>query len=73
VKAVFQEVGLEAPQGVQVRVVENTDQILHFTLPAKPSTDELSEDELESVAGGFIALAPEKRREFAKNTVPVVG
>ena len=67
--AVFQEVGLEVPQGVQVRVVENTDQILHLTLPAKPSTDELSEDELKSVAGG---LSPEKRREIAKDTVPVL-
>jgi hypothetical protein len=54
--AVFQEVGLEVPQGLQVRVVENTDQILHFTLPAKPREGELSDAELAGVSGGFSSL-----------------
>jgi hypothetical protein len=55
--AVFQEVGLDVPRGVQVRVVENTDQIVHLTLPANPNTDELSENELEGVSGGILGAA----------------
>jgi Nitrile hydratase, alpha chain len=50
--AVLKEQGLEVSAGVQVRVVENTDQVIHLTLPAKPREGELSEDELENVAGG---------------------
>lgn len=51
--AVLKEYGIEVPPGVQLRVVENTDQILHLTLPSKP-TRELSENELERVAAGGI-------------------
>ena len=50
--AVLKEQGLEVSAGVQIRVVENTDQVIHLTLPAKPRAGELSEDELEGVAGG---------------------
>ena len=50
--AVLKEQGLEVSAGVQVRVVENTDQVIHLTLPAKRRDGELSEDELENVAGG---------------------
>lgn len=51
--AVFQEFGLEVPAGVQLRVVENTDQVVYLTLPAKPQDGELTEEDLENVAGGF--------------------
>src|SRR6476646_6537542 len=51
--AVLTERGLEVPGGVQIRVVEDTDQILHLTLPAKPRGGELSDAELAGVAGGF--------------------
>lgn len=51
--AVFQEFGVEVPAGVQLRVVENTDQVVHLTLPAEPREGELSDDDLENVAGGF--------------------
>ena len=58
--AVFQEVGMEVPQGLQVRVVENTDQILHLTLPARPSKvqleSELEDSELDAVSGGLFAI-----------------
>ena len=50
--AVLKEQGLELPAGTQIRVVENTDQVIHLTLPAKPLERELSEAELEGVAGG---------------------
>jgi hypothetical protein len=43
--------GLEVPRGLQVKVVENTDQVLYLVLPPKPS-GEISEEDLEKVAGG---------------------
>jgi hypothetical protein len=56
--AVLQEHGLEVPAGVQVRVVEDTHQVVHLTLPRKPAmTAEVSEEELASVAGGAGAQA----------------
>jgi hypothetical protein len=49
--AALKQQGINVPRGLQVKVVENTDQVLHLTLPAKPS-DEMSEEDLEKVAGG---------------------
>jgi hypothetical protein len=54
--AVLKEQGLEVPKGTEIRVVENTDQIVHLTIPAKPREGELSHDDLEKVAGGLTAL-----------------
>jgi hypothetical protein len=51
--AVLNENGLLLPAGVTVKVVENTDKLCHLTLPLAPSAAELSEEELEAVAGGF--------------------
>ena len=34
---VFQENGIEVPEGVQVKIVENTEEDVHFILPAKPT------------------------------------
>ena len=55
-KAVLKEHGLDVPDGMDVKVVENADDCVHITLPAKPSGD-LSDDELIHVAGG---LSPEQ-------------
>jgi len=52
-KAVLQEQGLPVPPGMQIRVVENTEQVIHLPLPAKPSKEELSEEDLAQVAGGI--------------------
>jgi hypothetical protein len=49
---VLKEFGLDVPSGVQLRVVENTDRIVHLTIPAKPQDTKLSDAELEAVAGG---------------------
>ena len=43
--------GIDVPDGMAVTVVENTDKQFHLVLPPVPS-DELSEDDLEAVAGG---------------------
>ena len=51
--AVLGENGIDALKGFRVKVVENTDQVVHLTLPRKPS-EPLSEAELANVAGGYI-------------------
>jgi hypothetical protein len=51
--AVLREEGMEVPDGVEVRVVENTGQVFNVVLPKKPEAQELSDDQLEGVAGGM--------------------
>jgi hypothetical protein len=55
-RATFSEFGLDVPAGVELRVLENTDQILHLTLPPIQQ-GELSDQELESVSGGLVVIA----------------
>ncbi len=43
--------GVEVPAGLSVKVVENTDQVINFVLPAKPKA-ELDDADLSVVAGG---------------------
>ena len=50
-KAVLAEYGMSVPEGINVKVVENSDSHVHITLPAKPSED-LSDEELSNAAGG---------------------
>jgi hypothetical protein len=50
--AVLKEHGLIVPKGITVKVVENTDKVIHLTLPQPPTAAELSEEELQQVAGG---------------------
>jgi hypothetical protein len=50
---VLKEQGLAVPPGITIKVVENTDKVLHLTLPVKPPAEQLSEEELHRVAGGF--------------------
>lgn len=49
-KAVLREHGLEMAPEVEVKVLEDTDKAVHFTLPVNPS-GELSEEELSPTAG----------------------
>lgn len=51
--AVLKERGLEVPSGMRVQVVEDTDKVIHLTIPAKPRAGELSEEQLAGVAGGI--------------------
>ena len=51
--AVLKEHGVEVPPGVQIRVVENTDQVLHLTMPPKSSSQELTEADMAAIAGGL--------------------
>jgi len=43
--------GIEFPAGVKVKAVENTSEQFYLVIPQKP--DDLSEEQLSSVAGGY--------------------
>jgi hypothetical protein len=45
--------GAPVPPGVAVKVVENTDQLVHLVLPERPADTELSQEALEKVAAGM--------------------
>jgi hypothetical protein len=52
---VEQELGTQLPEGVQVRVVEESADTIYLVLPFTPAVGEgegLSDQELEAVAGG---------------------
>ena len=42
--------GAEVPAGLTVKAVENTDQVFHLVIPAKPT--DLSDEDLDKVAAG---------------------
>jgi hypothetical protein len=50
--AVMKEHGIEIPAGMTVKVVQNAGNVIHLPLPPKPSSDEISEEQLAAVAGG---------------------
>ena len=53
-KAVMKEHGLDVPDGIDVKVVENADDCVHITLPAPPARPmDLSDDDLQGAAGGY--------------------
>lgn len=50
-----QHLGIKLPEGVQIRVLEESSNIRYLVLPERPDSfgdSELSEEELEAVAGG---------------------
>jgi hypothetical protein len=51
-KSALQEMGITAPAGMEVKVVENTNNMVHLPLYAKPASGELAEEDLLQVAGG---------------------
>ena len=52
-KAVLSEYGMDVPEKIEVKVVENTDNCMHITLPAAPAGEgELSDEELSLASGG---------------------
>ena len=54
-KAVLAEYGMEVPDGMDVKVVENADNCVHITMPSPRSGSvELSDYELGKVAGGTV-------------------
>ena len=54
-KTVLAEYGMDVPDEMDVKVVENTDNTVHITMPAPPSGhQDLSDVELSNAAGGTI-------------------
>lgn len=53
--AVMKEAGLEVTEGVDIKVVENTDKENYIILPAKPAN--LSDEELNGVSGGGACMS----------------
>ena len=52
-KAVLAEHGMDVPDGMDVKVVENADNCVHITMPAAPTGHlTLSDEELSNAAGG---------------------
>ena len=53
-KEVLKEHGLDVPDGIDVKVVENANDCVHITLPAPPAGHgTLSDEELSAAAGGY--------------------
>ena len=52
-RAVMKERGIDVPADVDIQIHENTESTKHFVLPTAPSEEELSEEQLEAVAGGL--------------------
>jgi hypothetical protein len=44
--------GVAVPDGVGIRVYQNSGETLHFVLPTNPAQSELNDEDLEAVAGG---------------------
>ena len=59
--AVLKDYGLTLPPDVKVKVVEDTDTLIHLSLRPKPADKELSEEDLAAVAAGAMS-APTCRR-----------
>ena len=58
-KAVLKEHGLDVPDNMDVKVVENADDCVHITLPAPPTGHgDLSDEELSNAAGGTTGDVP---------------
>lgn len=48
---VFKEMGIRLPEGIEVKMLENTDKVIHFILPPKPK-GEFTEKDFDMPAGG---------------------
>ena len=58
-KGVLKEHGLDVPDNLDVKVVENADNCVHITLPTPPTGHmDLSDDELANAAGGGCTELP---------------
>jgi len=50
-KAAMKEVGMDVPAGVEIEVVESTQEKAYLVIPPQP-VGELSDEDLDKVAGG---------------------
>ena len=66
---VFAERGLPYPEDAEVRVVHNTDEVFHLTMPPDPNTT-LQDSMLGSVAGGSPGLGRPGNCASTSSTIP---
>lgn len=52
-RTVLSTEGLDLAEGVEVIALENTDKVFNLVIPMAPTEGELSDAQLEDVAGGF--------------------
>jgi len=56
-KSALEKEGISLPENIEVRVVEESSTAFYLVIPTPPvGTEELSEAELESVAGGLTSV-----------------
>lgn len=49
---ILAQLGVTPPTGTRLKIIEDTEAVTHMVLPRPPTGDELSDAELERVAGG---------------------
>lgn len=52
-KEILQEYGIEFPKGKDVHIHENSNTLIHVTIPEEPTQLELTDEELEHATGGI--------------------
>ena len=52
--AALREQGIDVPASAEVRVVEDTDRVVYVHLPAQPTMDTLTLEQLGQVVGGSL-------------------
>jgi hypothetical protein len=61
--SVLEEEGFDVPEGVKIKVIENRPDEMTLVLPFNPASPELSDAEMDQVAGGgFLRRTPQVRR-----------
>jgi hypothetical protein len=55
--AVAKEFGMPLPAGMQIKVIEDSTTVRHFVLPPRPPVEELSDEQLDHVAGGAMVTS----------------
>ena len=70
-RAAFADRGLPFPVEPEVRVVRNTDEVFHMTMPPDPNTS-LSDGMLEGVAGGGSFGTPDTHPDNCASTASTI-
>ena len=70
-KKVLAEFGMDLPAGLEVKVVENTDNVMYLTIPPNPKAmaGELSDNQLDAVSGGAGTIQPMTSRPMVAKPV----
>ena len=56
-RSVLEAEGIDLPKNIEVRVVEESADVFYLVIPSQPNgVEELSEEELEAIAGGLVTV-----------------